>query len=64
MKRIAAIIAMLIMSYTVVGEVNIDGWPSDRKGYDYKKHYRKQHRTIKLNKMFNRNNCYNHNMGR
>ena len=57
MKRVIAIMVMLVMSYTVIGEVN-DGWPSNRKGYDYKKHYKKQHRTVKLNKVFNRNNCY------
>jgi hypothetical protein len=65
MKRVIAVIVMLVMSYTVVGEVNIDGWPSrNHKGFNYKKHYKKQHRTVKLNKMFNRNNCYNHNIAR
>lgn len=72
MKRVIAVIVMLVMSYTVVGN---DGWPSKKgstkthrfeikKGFNYKKHGKKQHRTVKLNKMFNRNNCYNHNIAR
>ncbi len=71
MKRVVAVLVMLVISITVVGN---DGWPSKKgskthrfeikKGFNYKKHNKKQHRTIKLNRLFNRNNCYNHNIGR
>ena len=66
MKRVITVLVMLVISITVLGN---DGWPSKgstrthrfevKKGFNYKNHSKKQHRTIKLNRLFNRNNCYN-----
>ena len=62
MKKLLLItLAILAVSVFVSAETNNDGaYPANKRGYNYKKHYRHQSFVKFCNRTFNRNNCKNH----
>ena len=56
MKTIVLLLVMAVSFTTMAHGVMPSRDPG--KGFNYKKHYRKQHRVIFFNRVFNRNGCY------
>jgi len=61
MKKLSLIIlAIIAVSVFASAETNDGAYPANKKGYNYKKHYRHQSFIKFCNRTFNRNGCKGH----
>jgi hypothetical protein len=55
----AVVVSFATVANTTVGPAH--GTVPPKKGFNYKKHYKKHNRVIFFNRLFNRNGCYGNN---
>ena len=67
MKKLLVILVLALVGNVAFAETTIDKYPKHPKpstsGFNYSKHYRKQHRTKVLNRIFNLNGCKHYKQG-
>ncbi len=61
MKKLLVILVLALVGNIAFAETSVDKYPKypkpNNSGFNYAKHYRKQHRTNVLNRLFNLNGC-------
>lgn len=66
MKKLLVILVLALVGNVAFAETTTDKYPKrpSTSGFNYAKHYRKQHRTKVLNRIFNLNGCKHYVQGR
>lgn len=65
MKKLLVILVLALVGNVAFAETSTDKFPKrpSSSGFNYAKHYRKQHRTKVLNRIFNLNGCKHYRQG-